>query len=166
MGSSELGPMKTEFATDSPLEGDGFELSVPRDRLRFKALSLVGRLVVRRRCAEPFRNRFPCPITKVFNGDTAVLKYRPTETLPLRPPRPPSTAGVAEVEAQKSEAFTSLKVDYAALFIIDFNLQLAELLPKSFVHCPNQPVSSRRWGRRHAAKRRLRRSRCSDIDKA
>src|SRR6516225_10559138 len=58
--------MKTEFATDSPLEGDGFELSVPRDRLRFKALSLVGRLVVRRRCAEPFRNRFPCPITKVF----------------------------------------------------------------------------------------------------
>jgi hypothetical protein len=35
---------------DSAEEGDGFELSVPRDRLRFKALSLVGRLVVRRRC--------------------------------------------------------------------------------------------------------------------
>src|ERR1700751_6166353 len=60
----------------------------------------------------------------------------------MRPPRPPSTAEVAEVEAQKSEAFTSLKVDYAALFIIDFNLQLAELLPKSFVDCPNQPVMS------------------------
>ena len=59
----------------------------------------------------------------------------------MRPPRPPSTAEVAEVEAQKSEAFTSLKVDYAALFIIDFNL-IAELLPKSFVHCPNQPVMS------------------------
>src|SRR5947209_5536248 len=60
----------------------------------------------------------------------------------MRPPRPASTAEVAEVEAQKSEAFTSLKVDCAALFIIDFNLQLAELLPKSFVHCPNQPVMS------------------------
>src|SRR6202007_2509607 len=60
----------------------------------------------------------------------------------MRPPRPPSTAEIAEVEAQKSEAFTSLKVDYAALFIIDFNLQLAELLPKSFVHCPTQPVMS------------------------
>src|SRR6476646_7965846 len=60
----------------------------------------------------------------------------------MRPPRPASTAEVAEVEAQKSQAFTSLKVDYAALFIIDFNLQFAELLPKSFVHCPNQPVMS------------------------
>jgi hypothetical protein len=48
---------KTEFATDSALEGAGFELSVPHDRLRFKALSLVGRLVVRRTCADPFRNR-------------------------------------------------------------------------------------------------------------
>ena len=53
---------------DSSLEGDGFELSVPRDRLRFKALSLVGRLVVWRRCAEPVRNRFRCPITKVFRA--------------------------------------------------------------------------------------------------
>src|SRR6201984_737308 len=60
----------------------------------------------------------------------------------MRPPRPASTAEVAKVEAQKSEAFTSLKVDCAALFIIDFNLQLAELLPKSFVHGPNQPVMS------------------------
>ena len=60
----------------------------------------------------------------------------------MRPPRSASTAEVAEVEAQKPEAFTSLKVDYAALFIIDFNLQLAELLPKSFVHGPNQPVMS------------------------
>jgi len=59
----------------------------------------------------------------------------------MQPERWGSIAG-AEVEAQKSEAFTSLKVDYAALFIIDFNLQLAELLPKSFVHCPNQPVMS------------------------
>src|ERR1700756_2469569 len=60
----------------------------------------------------------------------------------MRPPGSASTAEVAEVEAQKPEAFTSLKVDYAALFIIDFNLQLAEFLPKSFVHCPNQPVMS------------------------
>ncbi len=60
----------------------------------------------------------------------------------MRPPRSASTAEVAEVEAQKSEAFTSLKVDHAALFIIDFNLQLAEFLPKSFVHGPNQPVMS------------------------
>src|SRR5215469_7266095 len=60
----------------------------------------------------------------------------------MRPPRPPSTAEVAEVEAQKPEALTSLKVDYAALFIIDFNLQLAELLPKAFVHGLNQPVMS------------------------
>src|SRR5712671_1521074 len=58
----------------------------------------------------------------------------------MRPPRSTSTAEVAEVEAQKSEAFTSLKVDHAALFIIDFNLQLAEFLPKSFVHGTNQPV--------------------------
>ena len=60
----------------------------------------------------------------------------------MRPPRPPSTAEVAEVEAQKSEAFTSLKVDHAALFIIDFNLQLAEFLAKSSLHRPNQPVVS------------------------
>ena len=59
----------------------------------------------------------------------------------MQPERWGSIAG-AEVEAQKSEAFTSLKVDYAALFIIDFNLQLAEFLPKSFVHGPNQPVMS------------------------
>src|ERR1700680_4253282 len=60
----------------------------------------------------------------------------------MRPPRSASTAEVAEVEAQKSEAFTSLKVDHAVLFIIDFNLQLAELLPKPFVHCPYEPVMS------------------------
>ena len=60
----------------------------------------------------------------------------------MRPPGSASTAEVAEVEAQKPEAFTSLKVDYAALFIIDFNLQLAEFLPKPFVHGPNQPVVS------------------------
>src|SRR6266576_1538292 len=58
----------------------------------------------------------------------------------MRPPCSASTAEVAEVEAQKSEAFTSLKVDHAALFIIDFYLQLAEFLPKSFVHGTNQPV--------------------------
>src|SRR5689334_25351403 len=60
----------------------------------------------------------------------------------MRPPGSASTAEVAEVEAQKPEAFTSLKVDYAALFIIDFNLQLAEFLPKSSLHRPNQPVVS------------------------
>src|SRR5580693_8955894 len=60
----------------------------------------------------------------------------------MRPPGSASTAEVAEVETQKPEAFTSLKVDYAALFIIDFNLQLAEFLPKSFVHGTNQPVMS------------------------
>src|ERR1700720_3616609 len=60
----------------------------------------------------------------------------------MRPPGSASTAEVAEVEAQKPEAFTSLKVDHAALFIIDFNLQLVEFLPKSFVHGPNQPVMS------------------------
>src|SRR6516225_12276951 len=72
----------------------------------------------------------------------------------MRPPGSASTAEVAEVEAQKPEAFTSLKVDYAALFIIDFNLQLAELLPK--VVCPlPQPAS-------HVAYRR--RSRSPDRD--
>src|SRR5438045_1555478 len=60
----------------------------------------------------------------------------------MRPPGSASTAEVAEVEAQEPEAFTSLQVDCAALFIIDFNLQLAELLPKSFGHGPNQPVMS------------------------
>src|SRR6516164_9002883 len=60
----------------------------------------------------------------------------------MRPPRSASTAEGAEVEAQKPEAFTSLKVDYTALFIIDFNLQLAEFLAKSSLHRPNQPVVS------------------------
>jgi hypothetical protein len=48
----------------------------------------------------------------------------------MRPQRPASAAEVMEVEAQKPEALTSLKVHRAALFIIDFNLQLAELLAK------------------------------------
>src|SRR5712671_4201833 len=58
----------------------------------------------------------------------------------MRPPRSTSTAEVAEVETQKPEAFTSLKVDHPALFIIDFNLQLAEFLPKPLVYRSNQPV--------------------------
>ena len=45
----------------------------------------------------------------------------------MRPPGSASTAEVAEVEAQKPEAFTSLKVDYAALFIIDFNRLLGKV---------------------------------------
>src|SRR3954454_7458731 len=60
----------------------------------------------------------------------------------MRPQRPASAAEVTEVEAQEPEALTALKVHRAALFIIDFNLQLAELLAKSFVHCRNQPVMS------------------------
>ena len=60
----------------------------------------------------------------------------------MRRARPCWRAEVAEVEAQKPEAFTSLKVDYAALFIIDFNLQLAEFLSKPSLHGPNQPVVS------------------------
>src|ERR1700722_2915083 len=58
----------------------------------------------------------------------------------MRPPRSASTAEVAEVEAQKPEALASLKVDHAALFIIDFNLQLVEFLSKPLVYRSNQPV--------------------------
>ena len=49
----------------------------------------------------------------------------------------------AELKTQEPEALTALKVHCAALFIIDFNLQLAELLPKPLVHSPDQPVMSR-----------------------
>jgi hypothetical protein len=47
----------------------------------------------------------------------------------MRPHHAAQTAEVAEVEPQKAEALTLFQVDYAALFIIDFNLQLGELLP-------------------------------------
>src|SRR5277367_4955702 len=57
----------------------------------------------------------------------------------MRPHRSALTAEVAEVETQKPEAFTSLKVDHPALFIIDFNPQLIEFLPKSLVYRSNQP---------------------------
>src|SRR5208283_381288 len=52
----------------------------------------------------------------------------------LRPHRSAQTAEVAEVEPQKAEALASFEVDRAALFIIDFNLQLGELLPEAFGH--------------------------------
>src|SRR5215831_10715466 len=47
----------------------------------------------------------------------------------MRPHHSPQTAEVAEVETQKPEALASSQVDHAALLIIDFNLQLGELLP-------------------------------------
>src|ERR1700722_4376121 len=58
----------------------------------------------------------------------------------MRPHGFAEAAEVAEVETQESEAFASLKVDCAALFIIDFNLQLVEFLPQSFGHRSNQSV--------------------------
>jgi hypothetical protein len=43
-------------------------------------------------------------------------------------------------ESAHPQALTTRKVHCAALFIIDFNLQLAELLAKSLVHSPDHPV--------------------------
>src|SRR5580704_17899498 len=60
----------------------------------------------------------------------------------MRPHRSAQTAEEAELKAQEPEALTALKVHCAALFIIDFHLQLAELLPKPLVHRPDQPVMS------------------------
>src|SRR5215469_4019414 len=47
----------------------------------------------------------------------------------IRPHHSAQTAEIAEVETQKPEALAPFQVDYAALFIIDFDLQLGELLP-------------------------------------
>ena len=41
----------------------------------------------------------------------------------------PRLMGPISLGRLKSEALTSLQIDYAALFIIDFHLQLGDLLP-------------------------------------
>src|SRR4029077_6660904 len=58
----------------------------------------------------------------------------------MRPHRSAQTAEIAEVEPQETEALASFQVHSSALFIIDFHLQLGELLPESFGHGSHQPV--------------------------
>ena len=56
--------------------------------------------------------------------------------------RPPYHVNCADSGSRspRNPAFASLKVDHAALFIIDFNLQLVELLSQPLVYRSNQPV--------------------------
>src|SRR5215210_3228548 len=61
----------------------------------------------------------------------------------MRPPLSAQAAEVAEIEAQEAEAFASTQVHDAALLIIDFDLELVELLPQALFHRSDQPVMSR-----------------------
>src|SRR5258708_1931424 len=45
----------------------------------------------------------------------------------------------AKLKSQEGEAFPLPQVDDSTLFLVDLNLQLCQLLPKSFIHRLHQP---------------------------
>src|ERR1039458_5783494 len=59
------------------------------------------------------------------------------------PHLPFHTAQAPEIESQKAEAFCMFQIHDATLLFIDLDLQFGKLLPKTFVHRPQQPSIAR-----------------------
>ena len=62
----------------------------------------------------------------------------------VRPPHPSETPDATEIKAQEPETLSLCKVYDATLLLVDFNLDLGQLLPEPLVHRPKQPVMPRK----------------------